>query len=96
MNPAGSRRRMSGAIFVLICAPCLAGFLAFVLPAVAGAVVGSLLLPSIVGGAVGASLGVSYMVWRRRRRAIERAAGAVPVMPPSATLNPSQRGQAPP
>jgi hypothetical protein len=95
VDPAVSRRRTSGAIFLLICAPCFGGFLVFVLPAVAGAVVGSLLLPSIVGGAVGASLGVSYMAWRRRKRAIEAAHGGAPATPPSATLNPSQHGQAP-
>ncbi len=60
------------------------GFLAVLLPALGGALIGSLLLPSLATAAVGAGAVASFVVLRRHRK-FRQAAGA------PANLNPSQR-----
>lgn len=93
MERAPTRRRLSAAVFILICAPCFVGFLVFVLPAVAGALAGSLLLSSSLGAVVGGAAGMAYMVWRRQKRLREAAAtaGDRPSPAPAAKVNAPQR-----
>ncbi len=68
MSGVAKRRRLGAAAFVFVCAPCFAGFLAFVLPPLAGAATGSVLGQSLTAAAVGATVAVvAALLWRRRR-----------------------------
>jgi hypothetical protein len=69
------RRRVGAAAFVLLCAPCFVGFLVFIVPVLAAAVVGSVLLQSALAGAVGGGAALCAMVVRRGqlRRAAARS-----------------------
>lgn len=87
MAPGQARRRVGAAVFVLVCAPCFVGFLVFVAPALAVAVVGSLVLQSVVAGALGGVALLAYRLWSRRR--FRRLAAET--APQAANLNASQR-----